>query len=39
MGLYGDPRKSSAELGKLGLRIIVERSVQAIQDAVKQPRH
>ncbi|MCX8517608.1 MAG: creatininase family protein [Rhodoferax sp.] len=37
-GVYGDPRKSSAELGKLGLRIIVERSVQAIQDAVKQPR-
>ena len=37
-GVYGDPGKSSAELGKLGLRIIVERSVQAIQNAVKHSR-
>jgi creatinine amidohydrolase/Fe(II)-dependent formamide hydrolase-like protein len=35
-GVYGDPRKSSVELGQLGIRSIVERSVQAIQDAVKQ---
>ena len=35
-GVYGDPRKSSAELGQIGVRSIVERSVQAIQDAVKQ---
>jgi creatinine amidohydrolase/Fe(II)-dependent formamide hydrolase-like protein len=35
-GVYGDPRKSSAELGQLGVRSIVEHSVRAIQDAVKQ---
>jgi creatinine amidohydrolase/Fe(II)-dependent formamide hydrolase-like protein len=35
-GVYGDPRKSSAELGQLGIRSIVDRSVQAIQEAVKQ---
>jgi creatinine amidohydrolase/Fe(II)-dependent formamide hydrolase-like protein len=35
-GVYGDPRKSTAELGQLGLRGIVDRSVQAIQDAVNQ---
>lgn len=35
-GVYGDPRKSSAELGQIGVHSIVERSVQAIQDAVKQ---
>ncbi len=35
-GVYGDPRKASAELGQLGTRAIVERSVQAIQEAVKQ---
>ncbi|RFO98261.1 creatininase [Rhodoferax lacus] len=35
-GVYGDPRKSSADLGQLGVRAIVDRSVQAIQDAVKQ---
>ena len=35
-GVYGDPRKSTAELGQLGLHGIVERSVQAIQEAVKQ---
>jgi creatinine amidohydrolase/Fe(II)-dependent formamide hydrolase-like protein len=35
-GVYGDPRKSSAELGQIGVRSIVERSVQAIQEAVKQ---
>lgn len=35
-GVYGDPRKSSAELGQLGIRSIVERTVQAIQEAVKQ---
>lgn len=35
-GAYGDPRKSLAELGQIGVRSIVERSVQAIQAAVKQ---
>lgn len=35
-GVYGDPRKSSSELGQIGVRSIVDRSVQAIQEAVKQ---
>jgi creatinine amidohydrolase/Fe(II)-dependent formamide hydrolase-like protein len=35
-GVYGDPRKASAELGQLGVRTIVDKSVQAIQEAVKQ---
>ncbi len=35
-GVYGDPRKASAELGQIGVRSIVERSVQAIQETVKQ---
>jgi creatinine amidohydrolase/Fe(II)-dependent formamide hydrolase-like protein len=35
-GVYGDPRKASAELGQIGVNSIVERSVQAIQDAVRQ---
>jgi creatinine amidohydrolase len=35
-GVYGDPRKSSTELGQIGVHSIVERSVQAIQEAVKQ---
>lgn len=35
-GVYGDPRKASAELGQVGVRSIVDRSVQAIQEAVKQ---
>ncbi len=34
-GVYGDPRKSSAQLGQLGLQIIVSKSVQAIQDAIE----
>ena len=35
-GVYGDPRKASAELGQVGIRGIVDKSVQAIQEAVKQ---
>lgn len=35
-GVYGDPRKSSAELGNLAVRSIVDRSVQAIQESAKQ---
>ena len=35
-GVYGDPRKASAELGQIGVRSIVDRSVQAIQEAAKQ---
>lgn len=32
-GVYGDPRRSSAELGKLGVELIVEKSVAAIRKA------
>jgi creatinine amidohydrolase/Fe(II)-dependent formamide hydrolase-like protein len=35
-GVYGDPRKSSFELGKVGVQIIVDKSVQAIQEAIRQ---
>ena len=35
-GVYGDPRKSSAELGQIGIQIIVDRSVTAIQQAIQQ---
>lgn len=34
-GVFGDPRKSSAELGQIGIQIIVEKSVQAIQETIK----
>jgi creatinine amidohydrolase/Fe(II)-dependent formamide hydrolase-like protein len=30
----GDPRASSAELGRLGVEVIVSRTVQAIQKAI-----
>ena len=32
-GVYGDPRRASAELGKLGVDLIVERTVEAIGKA------
>jgi creatinine amidohydrolase/Fe(II)-dependent formamide hydrolase-like protein len=35
-GVYGDPRKSSAELGQIGIQIIVDKSVTAIQAAIAQ---
>ena len=35
-GVYGDPRRSSAELGHMGVQIIVEQSTQAIRQALKQ---
>jgi creatinine amidohydrolase/Fe(II)-dependent formamide hydrolase-like protein len=35
-GVYGDPRKATAELGQPGIRAIVDKSAQAIQEAVKQ---
>jgi creatinine amidohydrolase/Fe(II)-dependent formamide hydrolase-like protein len=35
-GVYGDPRKATAELGQAGVHSIVDRSVQAIEAAVKQ---
>jgi creatinine amidohydrolase/Fe(II)-dependent formamide hydrolase-like protein len=34
-GVYGDPRKSSAELGQIGVQIIVDQSVRSIQDAIR----
>lgn len=37
-GVYGDPRKSSAELGQLGVQQIVQTSVAAIQSRVRQRR-
>ena len=38
-GVYGDPRKSSAEVGQLGLQIIIDKSVQAIQAILQNPTH
>lgn len=35
-GVDGDPRKASAELGQLGVRLIVDQSVQAIEAAIRQ---
>jgi creatinine amidohydrolase/Fe(II)-dependent formamide hydrolase-like protein len=35
-GVYGDPRKASAELGQIGLDLIVAKSVLAIQEAVQR---
>lgn len=37
-GVYGDPRKSSVELGQLGVQQIVQTSVAAIQSRVRQQR-
>jgi creatinine amidohydrolase/Fe(II)-dependent formamide hydrolase-like protein len=35
-GVYGDPRRASAELGKAGVDAIVQRSVQAIRQATER---
>ncbi len=35
-GVAGDPRKSTAEIGQLGVEMIVDKSVLAIQHAVQQ---
>ncbi len=35
-GVYGDPRRASAELGQLGADLIVTRSVDAIKQRVKR---
>jgi creatinine amidohydrolase/Fe(II)-dependent formamide hydrolase-like protein len=32
-GIYGDPRRSSAELGQAGVNVIVSKTVAAIQKA------
>lgn len=34
-GVYGDPRRSSAELGQIGIQMIVEKSVRVIQEATR----
>ena len=34
-GVYGDPTRSNVELGRAGLQIIIDRSVQSVQDALK----
>ncbi len=35
-GVYGDPRKSSAELGQIGVQIVVDKSVRGIQEAIQR---
>ncbi|MGZ5037817.1 MAG: creatininase family protein [Usitatibacter sp.] len=37
-GVYGDPRRASADLGKPGLELIVARTVEAIKASVARPR-
>ena len=37
-GVSGDPRRASAELGKLGTDLVVQRSVAAIRQATAAPR-
>jgi creatinine amidohydrolase/Fe(II)-dependent formamide hydrolase-like protein len=37
-GVYGDPRRATAELGQIGVQQIVTRSVTAIQRATAAPR-
>jgi creatinine amidohydrolase/Fe(II)-dependent formamide hydrolase-like protein len=33
-GVYGDPRRASAELGQLGVNAIIAQSVAAIKNAI-----
>jgi len=33
-GVYGDPRRASAELGEIGINLIVTKSVEAIKSAI-----
>lgn len=35
-GVNGDPKRSSVALGQIGLKLIVDNSVRAIQDAIKK---
>lgn len=37
-GVHGDPRRASAELGKLGTELIVQQTVAAIRKATAAPR-
>ena len=34
-GVYGDPSRSTSELGRAGLQIIIDHSVRAVQDALQ----
>ncbi len=34
-GVYGDPRKATAEAGRAGLQMVVERSVKALRSAMR----
>jgi creatinine amidohydrolase len=34
-GVYGDPTKSSAELGQMGIKIIVDKSIQTIREVTR----
>ena len=36
-GVYGDPRKSTAELGQIGIEMIVDESVREIVRSLKKP--
>ena len=36
-GVYGDPRRASADLGRLGVETIVGRSVESIRRATAHP--
>lgn len=35
-GLYGDPRRATAELGKMGLDLVVDSTVEAIRQAISR---
>jgi creatinine amidohydrolase len=35
-GVYGDPRRASAELGEIGINLIVAKSVEAIKNAISR---
>lgn len=35
-GVYGDPRRASAELGEIGINLIVTKSVEAIKNAISR---
>ena len=39
LGVSGDPRQSTAELGQIGLQNIIQTSVAAIRGLTRQPRH
>ena len=36
-GVFGDPRRATAELGQLGIQLIVDGSVAAIRNAIQSP--